>query len=67
MVFLNAIVQDSHYYTSSCVALSPCYFGIQVLCRGGLEETMLLFSCQSSVTDTSKTNQEKGFIRVRTV
>lgn len=40
MVFLNAIIQDSHHYTSSCVALSPGYFGIQVLmCWGGLKET----------------------------
>lgn len=40
VIFLNAVVQDRHHDTSSCVALSPCYSGIQVLmCRGGLEET----------------------------
>ena len=40
MVFLNAVVEDSHHYTSSCVALSPRYFGIQVLmCWAGLKET----------------------------
>lgn len=45
MVFLNAIVQDSHDYTSSCVALSPGYFGVQVLMGwGGLEETQGFYS-----------------------
>ncbi len=40
MIFLNAVVQDRHNYTSSRVALSPCYSGVQVLmCWGGLEET----------------------------
>lgn len=40
MVFLNAVVEYSHHYTSSRVALSPGYFGIQVLvCWVGLQET----------------------------
>lgn len=40
MVFLNAVVKYSHHYTSSRVALSPGYFGIQVLVRRvGLQET----------------------------
>lgn len=38
MVLLNAIIQNSHYNTFSCVALSPGYFSIQVLmCWGGLQ------------------------------
>lgn len=40
VVFLYAIVQDGHHYVSSCVALSPGYFSIQVLVRWvGLQET----------------------------
>lgn len=40
MVLLNAIIQDSDHYTSSCVALSPGCFCIQILmCWVGLEET----------------------------
>lgn len=39
VVFLNAIVQDGHHYTPSCVALSPGYFSIKVLVRWvGLQE-----------------------------
>lgn len=39
MVLLNAIVQDSHHNTFSCVALSPGYFSVQVLMHwAGLKE-----------------------------
>lgn len=40
VVFLDAVVQYSHNYTSSCVALSPGFFGIQVLMHWvGLQDT----------------------------
>jgi len=43
MVLFNAIIQDGHYHTSSCVALSPGCFCVQVLmCWVGLEETQAI-------------------------
>lgn len=72
MVLLDAIIQDSHHDTSSCVALSPGYFGIQVLMYWGrLEKTQAFCSAVNLLLLTlprqTKQADQKSSVSVRTV